>query len=83
MGVKLKSLSGEDVVAIFERFGFLAIAQTGSHVKLRRMNSQIVETLIIPSHSTISKGTLKAIFNQSTRYIPSQELRDYFFSAER
>jgi predicted RNA binding protein YcfA (HicA-like mRNA interferase family) len=83
MGVKLKTLSGEDVIAIFERFGFVAIAQTGSHVKLRRMNSHMVETLVIPSHSTISKGTLKAIFNQARRYIPSESLREHFFSAER
>ena len=34
---KLRVLSGKDVVAILESFGFLIQSQQGSHLKLRRM----------------------------------------------
>ena len=34
---KLRRLSGADVVAIFEGFGFELVSQRGSHVKLRRV----------------------------------------------
>jgi predicted RNA binding protein YcfA (HicA-like mRNA interferase family) len=40
MGVKLKSLSGRELVSIFEQFGFGAISQNGSHVKMRRMSDR-------------------------------------------
>lgn len=33
---KLKRLSGEEVIAILSRFGFVVHAERGSHVKLRR-----------------------------------------------
>ncbi len=83
MGVKLKSLSGDDVLAIFERFGFVAFAQKGSHVKLRRMTIDGTETLVIPLRAENPKGTLKAIFNQASRYIPKSELHTHFYSADR
>ena len=83
MGLKLKTLGGDDVISILERFGFVVIAQTGSHVKLRRISQQIIETLVVPSHPVISKGTLKAIFNQASRYVPSSQLHEHFYSAER
>ena len=36
---RLRRLSGDDVVAIFARFGFQVHAQRGSHVKLRRVTA--------------------------------------------
>jgi len=83
MGVKLKTLGDEDVVAIFERFGFVVIGVTGLHVKLRRVRPYAMETLIVPLHAAIPKGTLKAIFNQGVRYIPSTDLHPHFYSSDK
>ena len=83
MGVKLKTVSGEDVVAIFERFGFVVIGVTGAHAKLRRVGAYSVETLVVPLHAVLPKGTLKAIFNQGARYVPSEQLHSHFYTADR
>ena len=83
MGVKLKTLSGDKLVSILEGFGFVAVHEVGSHIKLRRLTPEAVETLIVPYHATIPKGTLKAIFNQVSRYVPSAELRKHFYTSTR
>lgn len=78
---KLKTLSGGEVIKIFESLGFLIIGQKGSHVKLKRIiENNLEQTLTIPNHPELDKGTLKAIYNQSLRYIPENELRKYFYS---
>jgi predicted RNA binding protein YcfA (HicA-like mRNA interferase family) len=78
---KIKNLSGKNVVDIFSRFGFKVISQRGSHAKLRRvLNSDTQQTLTVPFHEELDKGTLKAIFRQASRYIPEEKLRPYFYS---
>jgi predicted RNA binding protein YcfA (HicA-like mRNA interferase family) len=77
---KLKTLSGEDIVKIFERFGFFIDRQKGSHVKLKRViENNSAQTLTIPNHKELDKGTIKAIYNQSLKYIPETDLRKYFY----
>ena len=66
---KLKILSGEDVIKILESFNFEKVGQKGSHVKLRRIITRINQTLTIPNHKVLDKGTLRAIFNQASKYI--------------
>ena len=78
---KLRALSGQHVLKIFARFGFERIDQEGSHVKIRR---QLLaggrQSLTIPLHDEIDKGTLKAIFRQGLRYIPEGDLYPHFYS---
>ena len=78
---KLKTLSGQDVLKIFAKFGFERVDQEGSHVKIRR---QLLvggrQSLTVPLHDEIDKGTLKAIFRQALRYIPEAEIRPHFYS---
>jgi predicted RNA binding protein YcfA (HicA-like mRNA interferase family) len=78
---KLKILSGRDVIKIFESFGFSIDGQKGSHVKLKRITKDdIKQTLTIPNHQELDKGTLRAIYNQASRYILESDLRKYFYS---
>ncbi len=78
---KLKTLSGEEVVKIFLSFGFNVAAQKGSHIKLARVQKDGTrQTLTIPNHFEIDKGTLRAIYRQSLRYISEEELKPYFYS---
>jgi hypothetical protein len=75
----LKVLSGEDLVAIFARFGFVAVGGS-KHMKLRRSSSAGDETLVIPNHDAIAKGTLRAIFLQASHYVPQSQLRSHFYN---
>ena len=75
----LKVLSGEDLIAIFHRFGFVVVGGS-KHVKLRRTSAAGDETLVIPNHDPIAKGTLRAIFLQASHFIPQAQLRPHFYN---
>lgn len=77
---KLKVLSGKDIVKILESFDFRAVSQKGSHIKLQRANDSHKQILVIPNHPELDRGTIKAIFNQASKYISEQELRSRFYS---
>ena len=80
MAPKLKTLSGTDVVHILESFGFGIYNQKSSHIKLRRVSAGVKETLIIPNHKVIARGTLKAIINQASAYIRYTDLHSHFYT---
>jgi len=80
MGLKLKTLSGKDLVKIFSSFGFSVISQRGSHIKLRRSSGTSRETLVVPDRNPIRKGTLKAIYNQALPFVSDGDLRPYFYT---
>ena len=78
---KLRTLSGEDVVRILAGFGFELIGRRGSHAKLRRMSPDgCRQTLHLPLHDELRKGTRHAVFQQAAMYIPEQDLRPHFYS---
>ena len=77
---KLRVLSGQEVIAIFEEFGFTVFTQKGSHVKLRRVIPGANQTLIVPRHGRVKKGTLLVLFRQASRYIDPERLRPRFYS---
>ncbi len=78
---KLKILSGEELIKIFLSFDFNVIAQKGSHIKLARIQKDGTrQTLTIPNHREIDKGTLKAIYRQGLRYVLEEELKSCFYS---
>ena len=78
---KLKVLSGVDIINILAKFDFIIAGQKGSHVKLEKIvKGNEKQTLTIPKHKELDKGTLKAIYNQITRYIQENELREYFYT---
>lgn len=74
---KLRILSGADLVAIFETYGFSIKSQNGSHIK---MHNEFGKVIVIPNHKEIRKGTLKAIFNQSSAIISESELSKNFYT---
>jgi predicted RNA binding protein YcfA (HicA-like mRNA interferase family) len=78
---KLRRLSGREVIAVLQRFGFQAVSQRGSHIKLRRIAEDgAKQTLTIPAHSELDAGTISGIFRQAARYIVEDELRPHFYS---
>jgi len=79
---KLKRLSAEGVISIFESFGFQIHSQKGSHIKLRRVGESGNETLIVPNHKQLDTGTCRAILRQASQYIPEEEIFSYFYTEE-
>jgi len=77
---KLRRLSGKDVIKILAAFDFVVASQRGSHVKLKRQKLTGDQTLTIPLHKELDRGTTRAIFVQACRYIDESELREYFYT---
>ena len=51
-------------------------------MKLRRISPLgQSQTLTVPNHKEIDRGTLNAIFRQACRFIAESELRQKFFTA--
>jgi hypothetical protein len=75
----LKVLSGKAVIDILAGFGFVAVGGT-KHFKVRRASSGGDETLVIPNHDPVAKGTLRAIFVQASQYVPQADLRPHFYN---
>ena len=78
---KLRVLSGSEVLRILREFGFEEFAQRGSHVKVRRVLADgRIQTLTVPNHGEIDRGTLHAIYRQASRFIPDAEIRPTLFT---
>ncbi|MBK7929631.1 MAG: type II toxin-antitoxin system HicA family toxin [Bryobacterales bacterium] len=78
---RLRTLSGDAVVAILREFDFVPVSQRGSHMKLRRVMGQgQAQSLTVPRHRELDRGTLQALFRQACRFIPEAELRRWFFA---
>ena len=77
---RLRVLSGREVLKILGSFGFLQHSQRGSHVKLRRIVEGQVQTITVPDHNELDRGTLQAIYHQASRYVPESGLRPHFYT---
>ena len=59
----LPALSGQAVVRIFERFGWVVVRQRGSHIILAKEGS--MATLSVPDHREVAKGTLRSLIRHA------------------
>jgi len=76
---KLKILSGKELIKLLRHIGFEIESQKGSHIKFKRILKTESQTLTIPNHTELDKGTLKAIYRQASRYISLDELDKIFY----
>jgi predicted RNA binding protein YcfA (HicA-like mRNA interferase family) len=58
---KLPVLSGDELIALLKKAGFIAVRQKGSHVSLSKEEYRTV----VPVHADLAKGTLLAILKQT------------------
>lgn len=77
---KLKVLRADEIISLLQEFGFEKVSQKGSHCKLVRHTSLQRQVLTIPNHKQLSKGTIKAIFNQASRFVSQEELQGRFYT---
>lgn len=59
----LPSLSGQEVVRVFESFGWRVSRQRGSHIIMTREGE--IATLSIPNHKEVAKGTLRSLLRSA------------------
>ncbi len=59
----LPALSGQEVVKVFESFGWSVARQRGSHIIMTK-EGEIV-TLSIPNHKEVAKGTLRSLIRSA------------------
>ncbi len=56
---KLPQVSGKNIIKALEKINFVIVRQRGSHIKLTRTVEGQIQTVIIPNHKVIKKGTLR------------------------
>lgn len=56
---KLPSISGKDCIKALEKIGFYEKRRESSHIIMRR--DEPFAQVVVPDHSEIAKGTLRAI----------------------
>ena len=59
----LPSLSGNEVVRVFETFGWSVARQRGSHIIMTKENE--IVTLSVPNHKEVAKGTLRSLIRSA------------------
>jgi predicted RNA binding protein YcfA (HicA-like mRNA interferase family) len=66
MPPKLPRVSGEQVITVLQRLGFVVTRQRGSHVILKKRISKEEEIgCVVPLHHELSIGTLRSILRQA------------------
>ncbi len=51
--------SGKETIKALQKIGFIISSQKGSHVKLTRVFAGQKQTIIVPMHKVLKKGTLR------------------------
>lgn len=62
---KLRRVSGQEVVRVLERLGFVQVRQRGSHVVLKRKTPEGEVGCVVPLHPELAIGTLRGILKQA------------------
>lgn len=70
-----KLYSAREVINALERAGFKTITQKGSHIKLRGVVSKKLQTVIVPNHKEIARGTFTSILAQAN--LTKKEFEEY------
>jgi predicted RNA binding protein YcfA (HicA-like mRNA interferase family) len=60
----LPIVSGRECVAALQKAGFVVRRQAGSHIIVRR-DGPPAQTISIPNHSTLDRGTLRSIIRHA------------------
>jgi predicted RNA binding protein YcfA (HicA-like mRNA interferase family) len=59
----LPVLSGQEVVRIFETFGWTVARQKSSHIIMTKQGENV--TLSIPNHNEVARGTLRSLIRSA------------------
>lgn len=59
----LPVLSGQELVRIFETFGWTVARQKSSHIIMTKQGENV--TLSIPNHNEVARGTLRSLIRSA------------------
>ncbi|HLE95813.1 MAG TPA: type II toxin-antitoxin system HicA family toxin [Candidatus Thermoplasmatota archaeon] len=62
---RLPVVSGRRAIRALIRAGFAAVAQKGSHVRLRGTRHGRMRVVVVPLHPEVAVGTLRSILRQA------------------
>ena len=62
---RIPQISGQDAVKAFEKLGYHAVRQRGSHIRLWPTEGSTRKPLTIPDHRIIGKGLLRKIIRDA------------------
>ena len=62
---KLGVFSARDVCRILQAHGFEKVRQAGSHIIMQKRAGNETQTVPVPNHAEIAKGTLRSIIHLS------------------
>jgi predicted RNA binding protein YcfA (HicA-like mRNA interferase family) len=77
---KLRNLSGDEIISIFQKFGFIISYAKGSHCKLSRIAIGEKQVIVVPRHKSVAKGTIKSIYRKATPYLTEEILNPLFYT---
>ncbi len=67
--------SGQKIIKALIRAGFYIVSTEGSHVKLRGIRLGKLQTVIVPKHKEVARGTFQSILKQAA--MEFEELRKH------
>jgi len=70
-----KLYSAKEIIKAMRRAGFEKVSQKGSHIKMRGIWRERLQTVIVPCHKQIAFGTFQSILNQSSMTL--EEFKTY------
>jgi predicted RNA binding protein YcfA (HicA-like mRNA interferase family) len=76
---KLIRISGEELIKVLQKEGFVLLRQKSSHVRLSKESNGDTCFVTIPLHSEIDRGTLKNILRSVENYLTSGFIKDNFY----
>jgi len=59
----LPIISGLQAASVFQKAGWIAVRQKGSHIILVKKGS--IATLSVPNHKTLDRGTLRSLIRKA------------------
>ncbi len=65
MSPKLPVVSGDQLIRALAKFGYVAVRQKGSHVRLRHSSDPQRVPVTVPLHNEIAFGTLRRILRDA------------------
>ncbi|MDO8648964.1 MAG: type II toxin-antitoxin system HicA family toxin [Candidatus Peregrinibacteria bacterium] len=63
--LKLPAISGRNAVKRFERHGYRAVRQRGSHIRLIHSSNPSCKPLTIPDHAELGRGLLRKLLRDA------------------
>ncbi len=64
MSEKLPVISGKNLIRFLNGFGYSAVRQRGSHIRMEKVTSAGTHKITIPNHNPVAKGTLNDILSR-------------------